>query len=88
MRTDSLRVSSEAAGAAEEYIRGKYGDNYYPASRRVYKSKANAQDAHEAIRPSNLKFDPESIKKYLTTDQYKLYKLIWEPLHRQPDGIG
>ena len=77
MRTDSLRVSSEAAGAAEEYIRGKYGDNYYPASRRVYKSKANAQDAHEAIRPSNLKFDPESIKKYLTTDQYKLYKLIW-----------
>ena len=78
MRTDSLRVSSEAAGAAEEYIRGKYGDNYYPASRRVYKSKANAQDAHEAIRPSNLKFDPESIKKYLTTDQYKLYKLVWE----------
>lgn len=77
MRTDSLRVSSEAAGAAEEYIRVKYGDNYYPASRRVYKSKANAQDAHEAIRPSNLKFDPESIKKYLTTDQYKLYKLIW-----------
>lgn len=77
MRTDSLRISSEASAAAKEYICGKYGDRYYPEVARAYKSKANAQDAHEAIRPSNLKFDPDSIKKQLTSDQYKLYKLIW-----------
>ncbi len=77
MRTDSLRVSNEASDAAKTYICEKYGDNFYPKTPRAYKSKANAQDAHEAIRPSNLKFDPESIKKQLTSDQYKLYKLIW-----------
>ncbi len=77
MRTDSLRVSNEAKDAAKEYICGKYGDNFYPKTARTYKSKANAQDAHEAIRPSNLKFEPEMIKKQLTSDQYRLYKLIW-----------
>jgi DNA topoisomerase-1 len=78
MRTDSLRVSSEAQAAAAEYISGKYGDEYKPAQPRVYKSKANAQDAHEAIRPANIAIEPAKIRKMLTPDQYKLYKLIWE----------
>ncbi len=77
MRTDSLRISSEASDAAREHIRSKYGEDYCPASPRVYRSKANAQDAHEAIRPSNLRFEPDAIRKQLTPDQYKLYKLIW-----------
>lgn len=78
MRTDSLRVSSEAQGAARDYIKSKYGDDYYPKTPRFYKSKSNAQDAHEAIRPSKISIDPSSVKKYLTNDQYKLYKLIWD----------
>ena len=78
MRTDSLRISKEASDAASDYIKAKYGEEYAPETRRVYKSKANAQDAHEAIRPSNLKFEPEKIKGWLTPDQYKLYKLIWD----------
>ncbi len=77
MRTDSLRISSEAREAAKGYIADKFGDKYYPSTPRTYKSKANAQDAHEAIRPTSLKHDPELIKKSLTPDQYKLYKLIW-----------
>ena len=78
MRTDSLRISKEAADSAEGYIRATFGDSYYPSSRRMYKSKASAQDAHEAIRPSSLSFEPDRIKKYLSSDQYKLYKLIWD----------
>lgn len=78
MRTDSLRIADEAAEAAKEYIVGKYGEKFYPKERRIFKTKAGAQDAHEAIRPSNLAFEPEKIKKSLTNDQYKLYKLIWE----------
>ncbi|MBE6541432.1 MAG: type I DNA topoisomerase [Ruminococcaceae bacterium] len=78
MRTDSLRISDEARDAAKEYIIEKYGDKYYPETPRVYKSKANAQDAHEAIRPSSTKHEPSAIKKMLTNDQYKLYKLIWD----------
>ncbi|MBQ4137582.1 MAG: type I DNA topoisomerase [Clostridia bacterium] len=77
MRTDSLRVSDEAAEAAKEYITSKFGDKYYPGTRRVYKTKANAQDAHEAIRPSDISLEPDMIKSKLTSDQYKLYKLIW-----------
>ncbi len=77
MRTDSLRVSDEAAEAAKEYITSKFGGEYYPAKRRVYKTKANAQDAHEAIRPSDVSLEPDMIKSRLTSDQYKLYKLIW-----------
>lgn len=77
MRTDSLRISGEAMDAAKSYICEKYGEKYYPAQPRVYKAKNNAQDAHEAIRPSNMKFEPEAIKKYLTPDQFKLYRLIW-----------
>lgn len=76
MRTDSLRVSEEAQAKAIEYIRGKFGDAYVPSSPRVYKAKAGAQDAHEAIRPADPAIEPEKIKKYLTPDQYKLYVLI------------
>lgn len=78
MRTDSLRVSDEAKQAAAEYIKNKYGEEYLPPSPREYKSKKNAQDAHEAIRPSMPELDPERVKNSLTTDQYKIYKLIWE----------
>lgn len=78
MRTDSLRISEEAREAANKYIEGAYGKNYLPPSPRVYKSKANSQDAHEAIRPSTPSITPISIKESLTPDQYKLYKLIWE----------
>ena len=78
MRTDSLRVSNEAIAEAKDYIQEKYGDKYYPSTPRVYKSRASAQDAHEAIRPSRVGVEPLKIKKYLTNDQFKLYKLIWE----------
>ncbi len=78
MRTDSLRIADEAADAAQAYITEKYGEEFYPTERRIYKTKQGAQDAHEAIRPSNLNFEPDKIKKMLTTDQYRLYKLIWD----------
>ncbi|MCI8386928.1 MAG: type I DNA topoisomerase [Clostridiales bacterium] len=78
MRTDSLRIADEAADAAKAFIVDKYGEQFYPKERRIYKTKAGAQDAHEAIRPSNLVNEPDKIKKLLTTDQYKLYKLIWD----------
>ena len=78
MRTDSLRVSGDAMAEAKDYISEKYGNNYCPASPRVYKSRATAQDAHEAIRPSRVGIEPMKIKKYLSSDQFKLYKLIWE----------
>ena len=78
MRTDSLRVSDEAVQGAREYISGKYGEQYLPEKPRVYKKKNNAQDAHEAIRPTMPAMTPEQVKPSLTLDQYKLYKLIWE----------
>ena len=78
MRTDSLRISEEAQRSALAYIAGKYGDQYCPATPRTYKVKAGAQDAHEAIRPTKIDLEPAKIRKYLTTDQYRLYKLIWE----------
>ena len=78
MRTDSLRVSEEAQKAAADLIRERYGDEYVPAKPKVYKSRSNSQDAHEAIRPSMVSITPEQAKSSLTSDQYKLYKLIWE----------
>ncbi len=78
MRTDSVRVSEDAQAAAREYIAGKYGESYRPETPRVYKSRAGAQDAHEAIRPARVELEPQKIRKQLTNDQYKLYKLIWE----------
>ena len=77
MRTDSLRLSDEALSAAKSFIQSRYGPEYYPAKTRVFKTKSGAQDAHEAIRPSNVNLTPESIKKDLTGEQYRLYKLIW-----------
>lgn len=78
MRTDSLRISDEAAEQAKTYITDTYGKEYLPAARRVFKTKKNAQDAHEAIRPSDPSLTPDRVKKDLTAEQYKLYKLIWE----------
>lgn len=78
MRTDSLRISTEAADQADAFILKTYGKEYLPSTRRVFKSKKNAQDAHEAIRPSDPSLTPDSIKKSLSAEQYKLYKLIWE----------
>ena len=78
MRTDSLRVSDEAAEAAKNFITERYGSEYYPAKRRIFKSNSSAQDAHEAIRPADLSLPPERVKAALSSDQYKLYKLIWD----------
>ena len=78
MRTDSLRLSEEAIASAREFILGRYGADYYPAKGpNRYKAKATAQDAHEAIRPSNVNWTPEQVKKDLTGEQYRLYRLIW-----------
>ena len=77
MRTDSLRLSDEALSAARDLITSRYGAAYYYGKPRTYKTKAGAQDAHEAIRPSNVHLDPESVRRDLTVDQYKLYRLIW-----------
>lgn len=78
MRTDSLRISEEARAAGNDYIRNTYGDKYIPAKPRYFKTKGNAQDGHEAIRPSMPNVTPDSVKGSLTTDQYKIYKLVWE----------
>ncbi len=78
MRTDSLRISDEAKAAAKQYIETVYGADYLPEKPRTFKTKSNAQDAHEAIRPSIPELTPERVKSGLTADQYKLYKLIWE----------
>ena len=77
MRTDSTRVSPDAIEEVRQYI-GKLGDRYLPAAANSYKSKKDAQDAHEAIRPTNVNFVPDQIRKYLSDEQYKLYKLIWQ----------
>ena len=77
MRTDSLRLSDEALSSVRSFIQGRYGGAYCPQAPRVYKTKAGAQDAHEAIRPSNVELTPEQVKKDLTGDQYRLYWLIW-----------
>ncbi|MCH5188079.1 MAG: type I DNA topoisomerase [Oscillospiraceae bacterium] len=78
MRTDSLRIAPEAQAAARELIGGKFGKEYVPQKPNFYKTGKNAQDAHEAIRPSVVEIEPESIKGKVTSDQYRLYKLIWE----------
>ncbi len=75
MRTDSTRISDEAKAAAKVYITSNYGQSYY--ENRIYKTKQNAQDAHEAIRPTYIDLNPEQIKEYLTPEQYKLYRLIY-----------
>ena len=77
MRTDSLRISTEAQIAARDLIDGRYGKAYRPDAFRNYKTKAGAQDAHEAIRPSDVTLTPEQVKDDLTGEQYRLYRLIW-----------
>ncbi len=78
MRTDSQRISEEALAAARDYIENRWGDAYYAGSPRRFKTKGAAQDAHEAIRPSNIQLDPERVKADLNKDQLRLYKLIWD----------
>lgn len=78
MRTDSLRISDEARAAAYKYIEEVYGKKYVPSTPKIYKTKAGAQDAHEAIRPSMPELTPAKIKDSLTPEQFKLYRLIWE----------
>ncbi len=77
MRTDSTRIADEALHEAREYITVNYGAEYVPAAPRRFKVKAGAQDAHEAIRPTSMQREPRKIKKFLTTEQFKLYELIW-----------
>lgn len=78
MRTDSLRVSDDALTGAREYILGKWGKKYLPEKERKFKTKAGAQDGHEAIRPTMPDMTPERVKNSLSSDQFKVYKLIWE----------
>ena len=78
MRTDSVRISPVAQEQAREFIKKEYGENYLPIEAPSYSIKKNAQDAHEAIRPTNVFLTPDYVKEYLKSEQYKLYKLIWE----------
>ncbi|RSK27017.1 type I DNA topoisomerase [Bacillus sp. HMF5848] len=78
MRTDSTRISDTAQGEAFSYITNKFGEEYAAQEKRKEKKNANAQDAHEAIRPSSTLRSPDTLKEYLSRDQYRLYKLIWE----------
>lgn len=77
MRTDSLRISEEARAQVDSFVRKNYGDKYMPEKPRYFKSRSNAQDGHEAIRPSSVDLTPERVKESLSSDQYKLYNLIW-----------
>jgi DNA topoisomerase-1 len=78
MRTDSVRLSPDAVNAARDFIGAHYGKAHVPAQPNVFKSKKNAQEAHEAIRPTSVDLPPESVRKHLKDDQFKLYKLIWD----------
>lgn len=78
MRTDSVRISKEAQESAKSFILNNYGEKYLPEETRVYKGKKNIQDAHEAIRPTNIDITPEVAKANLSPEQYKLYTLIWK----------
>lgn len=79
MRTDSTRISDEARDAAKEFIINHYGEKYYPKEARVYAKKGkNVQDAHEAIRPTYVEKTPESVRQFLSSEQFRLYKLIWD----------
>ena len=78
IRTDSTRVSNEAQQNTAEYIKNKFGEEYLPKEKPIYKGKSSSQDAHECIRPTSADMDPESIKDSLSKEQYKLYKLVWD----------
>ena len=78
MRTDSLRISEEARAQASNFIVSKYGEKYLPEKPRYFKSRNNAQDGHEAIRPTTIDLTPEQVKDSLTPDQFKIYNIIWK----------
>jgi DNA topoisomerase-1 len=78
MRTDSTRLSPDAVNAARDFVGTTYGKNFVPDAPNVFKSKKNTQDAHEAIRPTTLDLPPDSVRKHLKDEQFKLYKLIWD----------
>ncbi len=78
IRTDSVRIADEAQKSARSYILETFGEAYMPKTPNVYRGRRNAQDAHEAIRPTDVKNDPKTLKPYLSSDQYKLYKLVYE----------
>ncbi|MEA1961770.1 MAG: type I DNA topoisomerase [Bacillota bacterium] len=78
LRTDSTRIATVAQDEALDYIKSHFGDAFAPETANIYKSRKSAQDAHEAIRPSSVSRTPDSIKEFLSRDQYRLYKLIWE----------
>jgi len=78
MRTDSVRVAESAQREAQEYVKKAFGASYLPDAPRVYRSRRSAQDAHEAIRPTSVQRTPDRVKPYLRSDQFKVYKLIWE----------
>src|SRR5581483_5758870 len=77
MRTDSTRISDDAIADVRHYIGERYGKPYLPEGPNIYKSKKDAQDAHEAIRPTSMAFSPDVVEKYLAEDEMKLYRLIW-----------
>src|SRR5499427_409491 len=77
MRTDSVRIADEALVAVREHIKTAFGEDYLPEKPNFFKTKSDAQDAHEAIRPTSMQYDPETVRPYLTPDQYSLYRLIW-----------
>ncbi len=78
MRTDSTNMSADAVAEIRGWVNKKFGTKYLPEKANVYKSKKDAQEAHEAIRPTNVGFVPDEVRKYLSDEQYRLYKLIWE----------
>ena len=78
MRTDSVRVSTEAIQQVRGWIKNRFGDSYLPPKPNVYKSRRGAQEAHEAIRPTSIDLEPDKVKSYLDKDQWALYKLIWD----------
>ena len=78
IRTDSVRIAKEAQEGALAYIGVRFGERYVPKKPNVYKGRASAQDAHEAIRPTMIENEPQKIREYLSNDQYKLYKLVYE----------
>ncbi len=78
MRTDSTRISSSALDSVRDYIKAQFGKEYLPPKAKLYSKKKHSQDAHEAIRPTNINFSPAEIKKSLSKDQFKIYSLIWE----------
>ena len=77
MRTDSTRVSDDALTAVRAHIGETFGPDYVPEKPNVFKTKSDAQDAHEAIRPTSMEYDPEKVRPFLTPEQYSIYRLIW-----------